>query len=617
MNALYKVIAVFLPLALASAANATVHDDIFSNGFDIPADAPASPADAARFLTQATFGPTQADINRLMALGYTEWINEELAMPATLEEPTVAAVVNARTAGSQSVSQTQRLNRWFWQATYAPDQLRQRMAFALSQIFVISDASSAINQDIVPMAAYQDLLATDAFASYPTLLHDVTYNPTMGQYLNAFHNVKPNCSGTPPVCTTSPDENYAREVMQLFSIGLIELNPDHSPYLTNPSDPTTTVPTYTQTTITSTAKVFTGFTYSDAPQGSGPPNYTGTNFYGGGLTFATQSTPMACWGTELYPATGTGSGNMKHDIDGDDGTTGTPKTVLSWFSGGVMTPNTIPSNQTCAQDVGDELNFIAGHSNVAPFISRQLIQRFVTSNPSPAYIERVSTVFTNSGGDLGDVILAVLTDTEAENPPALPATSGSCASGSCDSYGKLREPILRLTAMWRAFDAVAPAPDTYGEISMVGGTNFENSYGESPLESPTVFNFYTPDYQQPGTLAGGNLYSPEFQITNAATLYSTINSYYNDTANAYVGMTSPPTNRPLINLSSLTVNVSTPAAMVATINADMLYGTMTSGLNSALTTLLSELSGGGASASEQAWSTIYVTVLSPEYATQR
>jgi uncharacterized protein (DUF1800 family) len=589
-------------VAAAPIAEATVHDHLFRGTFDVPADAPASRNDAARFLTQATFGPTAADINYLMAQGYAEWIDEQLAKPATLSEPLVEAVVTARTNGGQPVSNTQRINRWFWQAVYAPDQLRQRMAWALSQIFVVSDQASAIgNNYIPPLAQYYDRLALDAFVSYRQLLGDVTLHPMMGKYLNAFHNVKPGP-------TTSPDENYAREVMQLFSIGLIQRNLDFSPVLNNPNDPTSTIPTYDQTTITHTAKVFTGFTFSDAPT---TPN---ANFYGGGQTFASQSAPMACWGTELVPPLTLNQ--TQHDLTGDDGTTSTPKTVLSWYVAGVLVPNTIPANQTCAQDLNDELDIIAGHGNVAPFISRQLIQRFVTSNPSPQYIERVATVFTTPGNDLGDVVRAILLDGEARNPPPLPTTSGSCASGSCDGYGKLREPLLRLTAMWRAFNAIAPAPDSYGEISMVGGCpNPLSAYGQSPLESPTVFNFYLPDYQQPGTFANNGLYSPEFQILSEATVYATANCYYNLTAKAYQGMTNPPTDRPLIDLSALTANASNPQAMTATINASLLYGSMSPAMQAILQSMLSNLS--GATAQEKAWSAIYVTLLSPEFATQR
>lgn len=580
MKARGKAIAILLTAAaVAPAAQATLHDHLFANSFDIPADAPASTNDAARFLTQATFGPTPADIAHLMAVGYGEWIDEQLGKPATLSEPTVESVVNARTAGGQNVGQTQRLNRWFWQATYAPDQLRQRMAFALSQIFVVSDQSSAINQDVVPMAAYQDLLARDAFGIYRSLLGDVTYSPTMGKYLNTFRNVKPSS-------TTSPDENYAREVMQLFSVGLIELNPDHSPMLSGGLP----IPTYDQTTITHTAKVFTGFTYSDATTNP-------VRFYSGGLTFASQYAPMACWGLELVPPLTTSQ--TQHDVTGDDGTTGTPKTVLG--------NQTIPSNQTCVLDLSDELDIISAHQNVAPFISRQLIQRFVSSNPSPAYIQRVATVFESGTGDLGDVIKAVLLDTEARTPPAL-------ANG--DSYGKLREPILRLTALWRAFNARAPAADAYGEIKMIGGGGFQGNFGQAPLESPTVFNFYLPDYQQPGTFTLNNLYSPELQITNESTAYTAANNYYNFTANAYQGMAAPPTDRPLIDLSALTINAGNPPVLVATVNADMLYGSMSASMQATLSGMI-QFGLNGATAAEKAWSAIYLTMLSPEYTNQR
>ncbi|MBS0440247.1 MAG: DUF1800 family protein, partial [Proteobacteria bacterium] len=431
---------------------------------------------------------------------------------------------------------------------------------------------------------------------YSTVLLNVTYHPIMGRYLNAYRNVKATFVGG--VQTTSPDENYAREVMQLFSIGLIMRHPDFSPVLTNPLDPESTIPTYDQGVITQNAKVFTGFTWSDAPQGSGPPNYSGASFYGGGVNFAAQYAPMACWGTELFPATGTGSNNMRHDI--------TTKAVLGY--GGVGTTNTIPANQTCAQDVTDELSIIATHPNVAPFISRQLIQRFVTSNPSPAYIARISAVFNTPGNDLGDVVKAILTDTEARNPPPL------CGSVNCDSYGKLREPVLSLTAMWRAFNAKAPAPDQYGEIAMIGYGGFLGNFGQAPYESPTVFNFYLPDYQQPGVFADNNLYSPELQITNESTAYTTANTYYQFTANAYQGMTNPRTDRPLIDLSSLTVNANNPAAMVATINSALFYGNMSASMQSTLIGMLTYMN---ASPPEEAWSAIYVAMLSPEFATQR
>jgi len=569
-------------------------DRIFASGFEV---LPDNPADAARFLTQATFGPTPADIAHLMAIGYDAWFVEQLGMPATLSEPTVEAVVNARTGGGQGVNQTQRLNRWWWQATYAPDQLRQRMAYALSQIFVVSDQASAIGGDVVPMAYYQDLLADDAFGSYRALLGDVTYNPTMGKYLNAFHNTKAKCKtvGGTTTCTTSPDENYAREVMQLFSIGLVELDIQGNPLLSNGQS----IPTYLQPVITSTAKVFTGFTYSDAPLGDPNNSYTGANFYGGGASFATQYAPMACWGTELFPYD---NGNMRHDITGDDNTLGTPKTIL----GGV----TLAPARDCVDDVKDTLDTIAAHANVAPFISRQLIQRFVTSNPSPAYVGRVAARFQSSGGNLGQVLKTILMDPEARSAPDLGAPAES------DTYGKLREPILRVTAMWRAFNAQAPAADAYGEIAMTGGGLSRGNYGQAPLESPTVFNFFTPDYAQPGVFADSDLASPELQIVNESTLYTMTNSFYSLTHGAYVGMSSPPSDRPLIDLSPLTVGGLTSAQLVAKVNAAMLYGTMSAAMQNTLQNTL-DFGLNGASAQEKAWSLIYLTMLSPEYAAQR
>ena len=570
--------AILAAAVASSAAHASIHDQIFAGRFDIPADAPANANDAARFLTQATFGPTTADVQYVMAVGVSEWIDEQLAKAPTLGEPTVEAVVTARTNNGQNVGQVQRLNRWYWQATYAPDQLRQRMAFALSQIFVISDQAAGLGKDYVEMSAYYDMLASDAFVSYRQILGDVTYHPEMGQYLNAFHNVKGSAS-------TSPDENYAREVMQLFSIGLIQRNSDFSPVL----DAGLTVPTYAQGTITETAKVFTGFTYSDAP--ISPPS-----FFGGGYTYASRAAPMACWGLELF---GAGSNNMRHDIGA--------KNVVASYVGGVSVPNTIPANQTCGTDVGDELNILASHANVAPFISRQLIQRFVSSNPTPAYIQRVANVFVTSNGDLGDVLKAILTDSEARNPPPLVAG---------DSYGKLREPILRLTAMWRAFGAIAPAADQYGEIDMLPKSNgsLQLAFGQSPLESPTVFNFYLPDYQAPGAFVDNNLYSPELQITNESTTYSTSDVYYNFTANA---VQAPLTDRPQITFAAFGAT-PTAAAIVSAINADMLYGTMSATMQTSLTTMVSGLLSASPPPSlEPEWSAIYVTMLSPEYATQR
>jgi len=582
----------WLLLVCAAPASAHVYDHMFGNGFEVIADRPATDAEAARFLTQATFGPTAAEIAKVRQLGYSEYLNQQMGLPVTLERPTVEAVINARTIGSQSIGQTQRYNRWFWVATYGTDQVRQRTAWALSQIFVISDQNGAISQDYIPMTEYYDLLARGAFGTYRSLLEDVTYSPTMGKYLSHMHNRKHSTS-------TEPDENYAREVMQLFSVGLIQRNLDFSPVL-QAGQP---VPTYDQTTVTETAKVFTGFTYSDAPVGSAPL-HNGANFYANPATTEAEYARMACWGSELFPISGSNNGSqfMYHDV-------GT-KVLLAGI--------TLPVNQSCHDDVSGALDNLAGHTNVAPFIARELIQRFVSSNPSPAYIGRVAAKFEDNGladherGDLGAVVRAILLDTEARTPP-VSATAG-----------KLREPLLRLTAMWRAWGTQAQPLDAYGEVKMVGNVNFLSSFGQRPLSSPTVFNFYEPDYQQPGTFANANLYTPEFQVTNESTVYSFANGMYSFSAQAFVGMTGTvPVDRPLLMLTELTTLAHNGdyQGMVDLADLRMLYGSMsksTTGqpnMNTYLFNMLDNMS--GATDAERAWSLVYLVAISPEFAAQR
>jgi uncharacterized protein (DUF1800 family) len=535
---------------IAPAAHART---FFKSGFEPATDIPATDGEAARFLTQATFGPTEADIAKVRQIGYSAWIDQQMnSVAMTAARPHIEAVAAAMTAGgTETIGQNQRMSRWFHTAMTGPDQLRQRSAWALSQIFVISDTNGSISGEVVQMTEYWDLLARNSFGYYRTLLDEVTYNPSMGKFLSHFRNRK-------AATGREPDENYAREVMQLFSIGLVERNLDYSPLLQNGQ----TIPTYDQNVISQYAKVFTGFAYNNA----------GTNLFGGTNTYL----PMSCVATE-------------HD------------TTAKVLVGGT----TIPAGQTCAVDVRDGLNLLASHPNVAPFMARQLIQRFTTSNPSTAYITRVAQKFNNNGdgerGDLAAVIKQILLDPEARatNPPA--------------TFGKVREPLLRLTAVMRAWDFQLPAATQYGEIRM-GMTNPTGSYAQRPLGAPTVFNFYEPDYQPPGPVAQANLYSPEMQIINEGTTYSISNSLADYTFRYYVGMTNPPTDRPLINVAALT-SLSTPTEMVDLVNRRMFYGQMTSNTRTTLINMLSFMN--GATASEKARSLLQIAAMSPEFATQR
>jgi len=553
MRSFFLAFALLAVGGLATSANAAEYALVFRGDFETLAagDAPANDAQAARFLTQATFGASRADIARLRQIGYRQWIDQQLAMPPTNALPFIESVVAARAAaGANAINQSQRLDRWFHTAAYAPDQLRQRMAFALSQIFVISD-QGGLSGEPVQLTAYWDLLARNAFGDYRTLLQEVTYSPSMGKYLSHWRNRK-------AATGREPDENYAREVMQLFSVGLIERNLNFSPRLSGGQP----IPTYDQTTISQMAKVFTGFGYSTNSTniGNGVNNYQ----------------PMRCWDNE-------------HDI--------TAKTIIS----GVV----MPAGRTCAQDVTQTLNVIANHANVAPFISRQLIQRFVTSNPSTAYIQRVATVFNNNGsgerGDFGAVITAVLMDAEARN------------NAPSNSFGKLREPLLRLTALWRAWDSEPRPANEFGEVAM-GMTNPTPVYGQRPLGAPTVFNFYEPDYQHPGRLADANLFAPEFQLINESSTYQISNSLAAYAYSSYIGQNNPPSNRPLLNLAPLEGQTNS-AVMVQEANIRMLYGSMSTGMRTTLTTMLDTM--GNASSSEKARSLIQLIAMSPEYSVQR
>ncbi len=445
-----------------------------------------SDTDAARFLTQATFGPTAADIAALKQTGYSTWLATQLAQPPTLHRDATMADFSANNAGGQGAvngvntrpGQAHRDAAWWKIVLAGNDQLRQRVAFALSEHFVISDANGTVYNAQEGAANYYDLLARDAFGNFRTLLEDVTLSPMMGVYLSQLRNAKAD-----PTTGAQPNENYAREVMQLFTIGLNQLQPDGTLMLDATGRP---IPTYDQATVTEMARVFTGWAYANA-------NATNANFRTSAQDYINPMTLYAGY----------------HDTGA--------KTIV----GGVK----LPAGQTGTQDLKAALDALFNHPSTAPFISRQLIQRLVTSNPSPAYVYRVAQVFANNGagvrGDLAAVIRAILLDYEARSP----------AVAASLSHGKLKEPLLRVSALLRAA----------GVTSATGRFAFGNTTGslaESPLSAPTVFNFFAPGYVEPGALAAAGLVAPEYQILTATTGISTPNFLYNFIANTtYLGAT--------------------------------------------------------------------------------
>ncbi len=437
---------------------------------------------ASRLLHQATFGPTMPDIHRLAAMGAAPWITEQINLPPTWHSPYIRQIYadffgqqTDRTYNGSDQDSFLFGNNvstpFFRAAVAAPDQLRQRVAFALSQILVASRRDAALENTPLGLADFYDIFVRHAFGNYADILRDVSLHPVMGRYLSHIGNQKAN-----PAINQYPDENYAREVMQLFSIGLWELHPNGTRQLTPAGDP---IPTYSNSQITEFARVFTGLWFG------------GMEWLEGGWNDANYAVPM-----DMFPDA--------HDFG--------QKTLLS----GTIIPARAPTRENALQDVRDAIQCLFQHPNTPVFVSRQLIQFLVTSNPSPAYVQRVQTVFTNNGhgvrGDMAAIIRAILMDPEARDP------RWSLAD---PDFGKLREPVIRTMHLARAGGlARLPAPVWWN------WGDFFDAMKQEVLFSPSVFNFYRPDYKAPGLLSQKNLNGPVFQITDSYSAISLPNKLW-------------------------------------------------------------------------------------------
>ena len=507
----------------------------------LPAGTP-SPADADRFLFQSTFGATDALIASVQSQGFDAFLDQQFAAPISSH----LAFVDASGVNPPTITQTN--DAWWTYAISAPDQLRQRVAFALSEIFVVSLNSAGLGNKPGALPAYMDVLVRDAFGNFRQLLEDVTLNPAMGAYLNMLQNDKAN-----PTRGTLPNENYAREVMQLFSIGLYDLNLDASLTLSSSGFPITT---YNQDAILGTAAVFTGWTYFQI----GTPV-----FYPG----------VQDWRNPMLNVA------SHHSTD--------PKQILN----GVL----LPSNQTAAQDLGTTLDTIFNHPNVGPFFCRQLIQRLVTSNPSPGYVYRVASVFNNNGqgvrGDLKAVVRAILMDYDARG-------NARTEQGA----GKEREPVLRLTSLLRAFSASSPD----GKFSIRGANT---NLGEEAMHSATVFSFFSPDYEAPGAIAQNGLRSPELEITTETTVI-TIANYLRT---GIYGSLGPSTDRITLNLSNEQTLATDPAALVDHLNSLLMAGSMSSEMRAILVNAITQIPVNNPS--ERAKTAIYLVINSPEFTIEK
>lgn len=436
---------------------------------------PTTDEQAARFLQQAQFAATEADIASVRSLGYAGWLEAQVAKAYTTGWDWLTGQGYGNVFSSNNYfDQSYPADYMVWsQLMDAPDVLRKRVALALSEIFVVSLVGVSATWRSYIMAHYWDTLCLHALGNYRDLLQAMTLNVGMGYYLNTKGNLKENSAGR------QPDENYAREVMQLLSIGLVQLNADGTVQLDGSG---ATIDTYNASDVSNLARVFTGY---DVDQSQNVPT---TIAQTGGGTRTVSNTAFARLPMKLNAA--------NHS------------TLAASFLG-----TTIPANTDATVALGIALDTLFNHPNTAPFICKQLIQRLVTSNPSAPYVGRVAAVFANNGagirGDLASVFSAILRDDEARSPAAL----------SDPEFGKLREPMVRLVQWARTFGVRSVSGAwKIGDLSNPG-----TQLGQSPLRAPSVFNYFRPGYVHPSTTLSVGKVAPEFQIVNESSVGGYLN----------------------------------------------------------------------------------------------
>ncbi|MEM9481354.1 MAG: DUF1800 family protein [Verrucomicrobiota bacterium] len=437
-----------------------------------------SAEEAARLLMQGSFGPTKKSIEEVQALGIENWIDDQIQSKppsyfrpqleewiADFQGPRLNIDQYSADTDSDGISADNIDNLFARYSVGAPDQLRQRVAFALSQILVASRRDANLSGLVLGTCDYYDLFIEHAFGNFEDLLMEVTYHPCMGRYLSHVGNQPPA-----PEINRFPDENYAREVKQLFTIGLWLLHPDGTRILDSNNEP---IPTYSNAEITEMARVLTGFWYGTNPWGQG------------GWQDVDYSVPM-----EIHV--------NYHDFGA--------KTLIGGFS----IPAREPTVENAHLDVADAIGHLFDHSNCPPFISKALIQFLVTDNPSPKYVRRIQDVFVDNGssvrGDLGAVVKAILMDPEARHPSSFAGDP---------SHGLLREPFIRAMHLGRLLKL-----DRHENLLWWDYGDFSEVSFQQPFSSPSVFNFFRPDYKAPGLLTQQNLDGPVFQITNSYTAVS-------------------------------------------------------------------------------------------------
>ncbi len=554
------------------SAHATVASSVSASG-------------AARFLTQASFGPNDLSIADVQSAGFAGWIAAQQALPLSGSH---LDFVLQRTAAIKAQTppgavRPREFYESFWvQTVTGADQLRQRVKLALSEIFVISVTNGTVASYVDGTASYYDMLGQNAFGNYRTLIEQVTLHPMMGIYLSHLANVPANAA-----TGQHPDENYAREILQLMSIGLYELNLDGSAK----TDGGKPVPTYTHADIAGLAAVFTGFSwYSDNPIATGgtqtffPPQKRGLSHEAKGPI-----KPMLA-----YP--------IYH------------QTTAKSFLGVTIPASASPDPQG---DLKIALDTIFNHANVGPFIGKQLIQRLVTSNPSPDYVTRVATAFNDNGqgvrGDLGAVVKAVLLDPEARDDTV----------GVSQTFGKIREPVIRLANWARAFKASSNSGNW-----IIPTTSSPTSLYQTVLTAPSVFNFWTPGYSPPGTIINGlNLVAPEYQTLDEVSVAGYLNTMFSVLTS---GFGSPPAGSTILDVQANYVAEIALAGnavdLVARVNLLLMYGQMPAWLQTTIVNAVNAIALPNVSPpsallttalTQRVQTAIYLTFASLEYLVQR
>lgn len=466
--------------------------------------------DAARFLGQSTTGVNYEEVEYAASFGIENWIDQQMAMDVMSYGDTTVMIwdhfVDAYIAqwGAGLIEGNDGILPFstYWRMAFwnnhiqSEDHLRQKVALALSEVLVISEASS-LETSAFAMGDYYDVLYQNAFGNYRDIMHEVTWHPAMGYYLSHMNNERSN-----EELNIHPDENYAREIMQLFSIGLYELNADGTIIEDGGGVP---VASYDNNDIKEFAKVFTGFA---------PAEYW--------WVWEDLSTTPVFWDN---PA------NTFPTING-----WMPMQMFEeWHEPGekfLLNGQVVPDGQTGEEDVSDAIDNLFNHPNVGPFLGTALIKRLVKSNPTPAYVERITTVFNDNGegvrGDLGAVVKAILMDPEARD----------CYWIEDVASGKMREPMVRYMQLLKSFDATNES----GKLWSVGYFSSEGM-GQHPMNSPTVFNFFMPDYSPPGAIQDAELVAPEFELMNSANSISYINLIFDMLlGNVYMDVTTNPSS---------------------------------------------------------------------------